>query len=123
VESLILVLTLFVLFVDFHLFLLSLLLLVAYPFVYLAKAAEKFLFVEKKPVEKIVPGDWIVEDVIDKKGKTIYYQDEFTKGVSDYQLSRIRELAKKEHIKSLWVKDGIPFLVPMVLGFIVLLII
>lgn len=92
-----------------------------YLFVKLAKSTEKYLFVKPKEIEKIVPGDWIVESV--KIGEKIYFDvEDFKLGVDEHQLKKINSLAKEnKNFKSLLVKDGIAFLPPLFVGFLILL--
>ena len=86
----------------------------------LGKRAEKIHFISKKPISKIVLGDWIVEDV--KVGdRVIISKEEFRLGVDEIQLKKIQELSKKHKgFDALLVKDGIAFLPPMFVAFIIL---
>lgn len=95
---------------------------ILYLFVKIAKRTEKFLFVKPKKIEKIVPGDWIVEDV--KIGDKIYFEkDDFKLGVDEHQLEKLNNLSKKNNVfNELLVKDGIAFLPPLFIGFLILLI-
>lgn len=92
-----------------------------YVFVKIAKKTEIFLFVKKKPIKKIVPGDWIFEDV--KINNKIYFsKDDFKLGVNEEQLEKIKELADKyTAFKFLLVKDGIAFLPPLFASFLLIL--
>lgn len=110
-------------FLDFTIFLLCLMLFLIIPFMRLAKATEKFLFVSKKKISQIVPGDWIVEDV--KVGnKLIYKKEEFKLGINEKQLEKVKELSKKHRgLDSILVKDGLAFLPPLFIGFLILIFI
>ena len=99
--------------------------LIFLPFLYallkIAKKVEKHMFVNKKELTKIVPGDWIVED-IETNGKKIYTIENFKLGVSEEQIKRLKELAKKhENLNSIYVKDGIAFLPPLFIGFLLII--
>ncbi len=99
--------------------------LIFIPFLYallrIAKKVEKHMFVNKKDLDKIVPGDWIVED-IEINGKKIYTIENFKLGVSEEQIKRLKELAKKhENLNSIYVKDGIAFLPPLFIGFMLII--
>lgn len=116
--------TIFVLILGFikSNFLILLFLVFVYFLFKLSKEIEKFAFVKAKPISQIVLGDWIVED-IKVNNKVLYDASEFKLGVDEHQLLRIQELAKKnKHLNSLLVKDGIAFLPPLFLGFILMLI-
>lgn len=95
------------------------LLIILVPFMKLAKATEEFIFVSDKAVDNIVPGDWIVENVVKGK-KTIFKKEEFKLGVSQEQLETLKKTFSKD--KTIRVKDGLAFLPPMFLAFIVLLL-
>lgn len=104
----------------------KLIFLIFVPFLYvllkIAKKVEKHMFVTKKDLDKIVPGDWIVED-IEVDGKKIYTIDNFKLGISEEQIKRIKELAiKHSNLNSIYVKDGIAFLPPLFIGFILILL-
>jgi Flp pilus assembly protein protease CpaA len=90
------------------------------PFISMAKAAESYLFVSKKDLEQIVPGDWIVEDV-KVKSKLIYKKEEFNLGISEQQLKTLKKMAKEKGVElSYLVKDGIAFIPALFLGFLAL---
>lgn len=91
-----------------------------YLFVKMAIAIETVAFVSKKDLDKIVLGDWIVQNIYDKD-KLIYDKSDFKIGVDEFQLAKIKKLAKHDkklnHIK---VKDGIAFLPALFIGFLAL---
>ncbi len=92
-----------------------------YYFVKLVKVLESDLFIKPKKLEDIVLGDWIAQNIrVDKK--LVFKAEEFKLGVNEKQLERIKQLAKKNSsLKTLLVKDGIAFLPPLFLGFLVLI--
>lgn len=105
----------------------KLLLLIAFPLIYLfmkiARDVEHLMFVSKKPISKIVPGDWIVQDIIVNK-KMVYSVEDFTLGIDDHQLEILKELAKtNKNLKKIYVKDGLAFLPPLFIGFLIILLI
>ncbi len=93
-----------------------------YLFVKIAKAVESFVFVSQKPLDKIVLGDWIVQDI--KIKDKLYYQiSDFKIGIDEFQLAKIKELAKhNKELTKLYVKDGIAFLPALFIGFILMFI-
>jgi Flp pilus assembly protein protease CpaA len=94
-----------------------------YLFIIVAKKLENMLFVQDKKIEDIVFGDWIVQD-IKVENKKIYEIADFRLGVTEEQLARIKELSKKhENLLKLKVKDGLAFLPPMLIGFLILLLV
>lgn len=91
-------------------------------FMFIAKEIEKFVFVKKKPLENITLGDWIVQD-IEVGNKLIFSKDDFKLGVDEFQLEKIKSLAKShKYLKELWVKDGIAFLPPLFAGFLFMIL-
>ena len=103
----------------------KLIFLIFIPFLYvllkIAKRVEKHMFVNKKELNQIVPGDWIVEDIV-VDGKKIYTIENFKLGVSEEQIKRLKELAKKHsNLNSIYVKDGIAFLPPLFIGFLLII--
>ena len=68
-------------------------------------------------------GDWIVEDIFDSKRKIISKED-FRLGINENQMKIIKKLAKKnKNFKEVLVKDGIAFLPPMFIGFLIIMLI
>ncbi|MFW5704766.1 MAG: prepilin peptidase [Nanoarchaeota archaeon] len=91
-------------------------------FVVIAKELEKIIFIKKKPIDKVVYGDWIVQEIVVDKEK-IYTPEDFRLGVTEEQLNRLRELSKHHrNLKKLLVKDGLAFLPPLFIGFLIVLI-
>jgi len=91
-------------------------------FLKISKQIENKVFVSKKPLSKIVPGDWIVEDI--KINKTrIFQKEDFKLGIDEEQIKRLHQLSKKHpHLKTIKVKDGIPFLPPLFIAFLVMIL-
>lgn len=102
-------------------FLLLLLLFIVYILLKVSKKVENMMFVVKKNVNDLVPGDWIMED-FEHKGKVLFSVEDFKLGITEEQLERVKELSKeKGGVKSLLVKDGIAFLPPLFVGFLIML--
>ena len=98
-------------------------LILIYVILKIGRAVENLVFVKKKEVNKIVPGDWIVEDII-VENKKIYSVEEFKLGVNENQLKKIKQLGKKyKSFNFVLVKDGIAFIPPLFIGFLILLLI
>jgi Flp pilus assembly protein protease CpaA len=94
-----------------------------YYFFRVSKLFENTMFVLKKPLSSLVPGDWIVQD-IKVKGKEYFLVEDFKLGVEEDQLNKIKELAKKHpSLNNLLVKDGIAFLPPLFIGFLLIILI
>lgn len=89
----------------------------------LTKEGEKYLFISDKDLSKIVPGDWVVQDVL-VKNQVLYSKEDFKLGIEEKQIEKIKSLSKANTgLKKLKVKDGIPFIPALFLGFIIILII
>jgi prepilin signal peptidase PulO-like enzyme (type II secretory pathway) len=80
---------------------------------HVAKAVEKKAFIKKISVDKLVPGDWLAEDIKNKKVVLIAVKDLKT-GLEKKHLKQI----KKEGIKHVTVKEGIPFVPSFLLGYV-----
>lgn len=103
-------------------FALLFLLISLYLIIRFGRDIEKVIFVKKKPISQIVPGDWISEDVV-VDGKIVYKTEDFKLGVNEKQLEKIKKLSKKyKNFDSILVKDGLAFLPPLFLGFIIMLL-
>lgn len=79
------------------------------------KIIERAVFIKTTPVNKLVEGDWIAKDVI--------VQGEFicgpkTLGVEETHIKQL----KKHHIKTVSVKEGVPFIPGFLLGYLIILI-
>ena len=81
----------------------------------LTKAIEKISFIKKIPISKLTEGDWINHDIL-HKGKKIYSKK--SPCVTNAQI----ELLKKLKIKTVTVKEGIPFVPSFLIGTIISLI-
>lgn len=94
-----------------------------YFFVKIAKAIESFAFVKEKALDEIVLGDWVVQDI--QVGKKMYYEaSDFKIGIDEFQLAKIKELAKHNiSLRKLYVKDGIAFLPALYVGFLLMFLI
>ncbi len=95
----------------------------SYLFIKVAKEVEGKLYVAKKDLNKVVPGDWIVQD-IKVKGKVLYGQEDFKLGIDEEQIKNIKRYAKDDvALKMILVKDGIAFLPPLFIGFLLMFLI
>jgi Flp pilus assembly protein protease CpaA len=75
------------------------------------KCVEESCMHKRLPVGKLTEGDWIAEDII-KKGKKVFARK--NTGVTKDQI----ELLKKNRIKDVLVKEGIPFVPSFFLGWL-----
>ncbi len=106
-----------------HIFFSLYLILLLYPIFKLSKEIEKISFIKKKNIKDIVPGDWIAEDII-INGKLLYSVEDFKLGINENQLETIKKLSNEnKNFKKIYVKDGIAFLPPLLIGFILTLLI
>ncbi len=82
-----------------------LLLMIFYAWVFMT-SVEKVSMIKDLPVEKLTEGDWIVNDVkVD--GKRICGPKDL--GISRQQIAKLMKLKEKGKIKSVMVKEGMPF--------------
>ena len=89
----------------------------------IAKPVEEFVFIKKKKLDEITLGDWIAQDIVIKQ-KTIYHKEDFKTGVDKNQLKQIKKLSQRHpKLRELLVKDGIPFLPVLFLGFVLMFVI
>lgn len=77
-----------------------------------AKAIEKISFIKQLPVEKLVPGDWIVGEV--KVGKKVLVPNSNT-GITPKQIEAVQQ-SKLKHVT---VKEGIPFVPSFLIAYVV----
>lgn len=104
-------------------FLIILTLILIYLFIKIAKIVEKLMFIKKKNINNISLGDWIVEDIKIGK-KTIYTTDDFRLGINEKQLEKIKNISKKyPKYQNLYVKDGLAFIPPLLIGFLIMIFI
>ncbi len=98
-------------------------LIVIYLFIKVAKKVEKLLYVKKKEIDKIVPGDWIVQD-IKTKDYVLFHKEDFNLGISEEQIEVIKRYAKQDpNLSHIMVKDGIAFLPPLFIAFLLMFLI
>jgi Flp pilus assembly protein protease CpaA len=93
-------------------------LLAMYLFTYawiFSKAAEQSIFIKEYKTSKLTEGDWIAKDV--KIGKKVIVSKD-TPGITKEQIA----LLKKKGIKTVTVKEGIPFVPAFLFAYILLLI-
>jgi len=79
--------------------------------VLLIKAIEKVHLCKTIPVSKLTEGDWITKDIYINK-KLIYKKS--SPGIEKEQIA----LLKKYQIKTVPIKEGIPFVPAFLIGFI-----
>lgn len=79
------------------------------------KAVEEVCMVKDYPIARLTEGDWIAEDVV-VAGKRICGPKDL--GVSREQIATLKELAAKKRISTVRVKEGIPFLPPFLIAFV-----
>ena len=114
----------FFIFFSFNIALIFILLLIFVVCLRFGRVLESFHFLVLRPIKKIVPGDWICQDVF-LRGKLLYAQSEFEFGISERQLEVLNNFAKKypNELKNLKVKDGIAFIPHMFVSFLILVFI
>ncbi len=87
-----------------------------YPYLFIAvKAIENIHFYNYMPINKIVEGDWIANDV--KKGNKIIFSKKIM--ITKKDINYLKNL----NVKKVLIKDGIPFVPPFLIGTIFSLII
>lgn len=115
--SIILVIAVLVIFLVSDLFIKSLLLLIfflIYSMIFLsvfAKSVEKTCMIKKIPVDKLVEGDWVVGKVKLKDGSKF--------SCKKTGLNAKNIVLLKKNVKSVLIKDGIPFLPSFLIAFII----
>ena len=78
------------------------------------KAVEEVCMVKDYPLARLTEGDWIAEDVV-VGGKRICGPKDL--GISREQIATLKELAGQKKILTVKVKEGIPFLPPFLIAF------
>ncbi len=78
------------------------------------KAVEEVCMVKDYPIARLTEGDWIAEDVV-VAGKRICGPKDL--GVSREQIATLKGLAGQKKILTVRVKEGIPFLPPFLIAF------
>lgn len=101
--------------VQLFFFLLSFLLLFSYYSYLMIKVVEKIAMIKQLPVDKVTEGDWVAEDIV-VDGKTVVCKGDL--GISSEQLQEFSALAKKNKIKTIKIKYGIPFVPSFLLALI-----
>ncbi len=100
-------------------FVLALVIFLALFLLIFSKAVEQSsMFKEVKPAE-LTEGDWIVKD-IKYKGKYICGPKDL--GIEKKQIKKLVELYKKNKIKKVLIKEGIPFVPAFLLAYLISLI-
>jgi Flp pilus assembly protein protease CpaA len=80
-------------------------------------AVERSCFVKKRSVMKLVEGDWLLEKVRGDKGDTI-----FPKTLEKTDLNKLLSWYGNGKIKTVTIKEGIPFVPAFLLAYILLLL-
>lgn len=84
-----------------------------------AKAIEKSSMQRYLPPEKLVEGDWLVEDIKDGKKVIASAKD---LGLEKDQIEKIKEMKEQGKLKKVLVREGIPFLPSFLIAFLILVI-
>ncbi len=108
--------------IDIRFYLLFFLVVIYFLFK-IGKKAESIAFIKDKKIKDLVPGDWIVEE-IEINNKIIFSVNDFKLGVNELQLEKLKKISQKhKEFTSVLVKDGIAFLPPLFIGFLILILI
>ncbi len=83
------------------------------------KAVDEVVLTRRIAPKKLVEGDWVIEQVKDENGKIIVSQKD--NGVSNEQIKKLEELYSEGIIKSVKVKDGIPFVPSIFLTYLLVI--
>ncbi|MDA3856561.1 MAG: A24 family peptidase [Candidatus Woesearchaeota archaeon] len=103
--------------------LILLLLIPVYFFVKILRKIEGHMFIKQIDLNNVTYGDWIAQD-IKIKNKVIYTINDFKLGINEKQLENLKTLSKKhKELKKIYVKDGLAFLPPLFIGFIITILI
>ncbi|MBR9682917.1 prepilin peptidase [Candidatus Woesearchaeota archaeon] len=118
---------LLVLLISVGFFMLSLFYYHAWPFIFFpiggfytfcfVKAVEKSCFIKEYSVGQLVEGDWLAEDVV-WKGKKIAGMG---KGLEKKEIWNLMSLHGEGKLKSVLVKEGIPFVPSFLLAYLVVI--
>ncbi|MDO8642196.1 MAG: A24 family peptidase [Candidatus Woesearchaeota archaeon] len=84
-----------------------------------AKAVEKACMYKLVPPEKLTEGDWIAKNIV-VAGKHICGPKDL--GVSKEQIAKLIRLKKQHKIKTILIKEGIPFVPSFLIGFLMTLV-
>lgn len=79
------------------------------------KAVEEVCMVKDYPIARLTEGDWIAEDIV-VGGKRICGPKDL--GVSREQIATLKGIAGQKKILTVKVKEGIPFLPPFLIAFL-----
>ena len=82
----------------------------------IVKVVEEVCMVKEVSVGKLVEGDWIAKDVV-VKGKNICNVKDL--GISFAQIKQLKKLK----VRKVFVKEGLPFVPPMFIGFVVAVVV
>lgn len=80
------------------------------------KTVENACMYKRIPPEKLTEGDWMADDII-VKGKRICGPKDL--GIEKKQIKQLIALKKKKLIKTVLIKEGIPFIPSFLLGFVI----
>lgn len=79
------------------------------------RVVEKACMIKDLTIDKLREGDWIAEDVIIDKKRICGPKD---LGIEKKQIELLKKLAAKGKVQTIRVKEGIPFLPPFLIAFI-----
>ena len=109
---------------SYPLNILSLVLAVTLSLMYLlmkhSKNIENSLFIKDLPIEKVTEGDWLHEDI--KLGNKIIVK-KTGEGISREEIEKLKKLYSQGKIKTIKIKEGIPFVPAFLIGYLLLLLI
>ena len=92
------------------------LLLLVYPYLTIfIKSVEKCCFYKRVSASKLVPGDWVEENIYEKN-KLVYKKKLL--GIEEGDIKRLI----KAKVKNVLVKEGIPFIPPFFIGVLITII-
>jgi hypothetical protein len=94
---------------------LGLLLFFGYFLFIFVRSVEDSSMVKEQRVEKLTPGDWLIEDVI-IDGKKICAKRKT--GLDEEDIKRLRKLARENKITKVKIRNGYPFVPGFLLGLI-----
>lgn len=98
----------------------SFLAVVIIPLYVFMKAIDEVILTKRIVPKKLVEGDWVIEQVKDEKGKIVVSQKD--NGVSNEQIKKLEELYLKGVIKTVKVKEGIPFVPSIFLTYLLVIL-
>ena len=80
------------------------------------KTIENISMYKKKLIKNLKPGDWLASNIIDEKGNSIIKKT--AEGLTEKDIEKL----KQHNIKTVTIKEGIPFIPPFLIGTILTLL-